>query len=322
MGRKVKELPPLREEPAYYDAIEAEILKVFRREIYLPLLRELSKKEKLGNADEQDPLARAIASGRIRFHQGKFRGKFDAATSRALKELGATWDRREKGWNLVQAKLPPSIRTSIQASEYRFDRVAAAIDKKLAELLPAKIAENVKLAKLFDRTLWSVDQKFESQVKAITIVPKLTPETRAKVAEGYTQDLQRYIQDFTGDEIGKLRESIQKSGTAGNRYETMVEKIKTSYGVSQRKAKFLARQETGLMMTSFKKARYQEAGINEYRWQCVIGSPKHPVRPMHQALNGKIFSWDKPPVTDNKGSRNHPGEDFGCRCVARPIVKF
>ncbi len=36
------------------------------------------------------------------------------------------------------------------------------------------------------------------------------------------------------------------------------------------------------------------------------------VRDSHRANDGKIFSWDSPPAT------GHPGEDFGCRCVAEP----
>lgn len=36
------------------------------------------------------------------------------------------------------------------------------------------------------------------------------------------------------------------------------------------------------------------------------------VRPSHAANDGVIFAWDTPPPT------GHPGEDFGCRCIAEP----
>jgi SPP1 gp7 family putative phage head morphogenesis protein len=318
---KQKELPPIRETTEDYDGIEEQILKIFRREIYFPVLRELSPAEKLQNAPA-DRLAAALASGRIRYYRGKFHGKFDAALSKEIKRLGAVWDRATQSWGLTQAELPEEVRSAIQSAEYRFDRVAASIDKKLSELLPAQISENVKIAHFFDRTLWRIDKDFEKQMKGITVVPKLTADARAKVAAGYTKDLQRYIQDFSEKEIAKLRKEIQASAMTGNRYETMKDRIRASYGTTESKAKFLARQETALMMASFKQVRYQEAGVNQYRWQCVVGSPAHPVRPMHLALNGKVFSWDNPPVTDDKGARNNPGQDYNCRCVARPIVKF
>jgi SPP1 gp7 family putative phage head morphogenesis protein len=37
------------------------------------------------------------------------------------------------------------------------------------------------------------------------------------------------------------------------------------------------------------------------------------VRPSHAANNGRLFAWDDPPPT------GHPGEDYGCRCVAEPV---
>ncbi len=39
------------------------------------------------------------------------------------------------------------------------------------------------------------------------------------------------------------------------------------------------------------------------------------VRPSHIENNGKLFAWDNPPET------GHPGEDYGCRCVAEPYKR-
>lgn len=39
------------------------------------------------------------------------------------------------------------------------------------------------------------------------------------------------------------------------------------------------------------------------------------VRKAHAINNGRIFSWDNPPVT------GHPGESYGCRCAAEPYVR-
>lgn len=44
------------------------------------------------------------------------------------------------------------------------------------------------------------------------------------------------------------------------------------------------------------------------------------VRDTHVALNGETFSWSDPPVTSETGERNHPGEDYSCRCVAVAVL--
>jgi Phage Mu protein F like protein len=58
-----------------------------------------------------------------------------------------------------------------------------------------------------------------------------------------------------------------------------------------------------------RKASTQEHPATHYFWR-TRGDNK--VRAAHAANNGRIFSWDNPPVT------GHPGEDFGCRCWAEP----
>lgn len=47
-----------------------------------------------------------------------------------------------------------------------------------------------------------------------------------------------------------------------------------------------------------------------YRWR-TAGDDK--VRPSHAANEGRIFNWDRAPAT------GHPGEDYGCRCMAEPV---
>lgn len=59
------------------------------------------------------------------------------------------------------------------------------------------------------------------------------------------------------------------------------------------------------------KAALQEHPTTHYIWR-TRGDNK--VRASHAANNGRIFSWDSPPPT------GHPGEDYGCRCWAQPIL--
>ena len=55
--------------------------------------------------------------------------------------------------------------------------------------------------------------------------------------------------------------------------------------------------------------RQQEAGITSYYWGTMLDSR---VRPAHRTREGKVYSWNKPPIG------GHPGEDIGCRCIAYP----
>ncbi len=319
---KVKELAPIKETTEDYEALEATVKELWRQNLYVPLMKLLGYPQKMLNAN--DPLSDALRSGRVTFYRGQFSGRFNASVSKELKRLGAHWDKRTGTFRLSQSSLPYEIRNLIAASDRQFRAKIADIDKTLSQILPDEIAEKLQATKIFDTSLWKVEKEFQANVKSITIAPNLTKKQREKIAAEWNDNMKLWIRDWTAEEIKKLRSEMQATIFTGNRYESAVKTIQKSYGQSQNKAKFLARQETGLLMAKFKETRYQDAGIMEYKWGCVAGSAKHPVRASHKALEGKIFRWDNPPVTTMPGEptrRNNPGEDYNCRCFARPIVR-
>lgn len=323
------ELKPIKESPEYFEAIQAAIIALLKSEIYKPLLKELGL-HTISIKNSMDELVDAIVRGQIRFHRGQFTGSFNAALSRELRRLGAKWDRRQGSFAIPQSQLSIEVKNAITLSEYKFVQAAKRMDSKLASLLPDEIAGKLKVEKMFDRTIYKVEKEFAKSVKGITVAPQLTDHTRARIAKEYTENLQLYVKDFAQKEIEELRARVQEKTFAGERYENLVKEIEKSYGVSYNKAKFLARQETSLMMTKYKQARYESAGVNQYKWACVKmphqqkGSKyiKGEVRYHHAELEGKIFSWNNPPIVNDKGERKNPGQDYNCRCFAIPIVKF
>jgi SPP1 gp7 family putative phage head morphogenesis protein len=318
---RVVELKPIREEPSDYDEIEKVILYLLRSEIYYPLLPLMGSNSAVLKNSFSD-LLEAITYGKIAFSNGKFTGKFNSAISRELRKIGAKWDRGHGWYSIPRSKLPIEVKNAISMSEVRFAEKLSKIDAAIAKISPAEIADKLKIESLFDKTIWKVERKFQASVRGITIAPKLTEQAASRVAAEYTNNLQLYIKDFVEKETIELRQQIALRVAKGQRYEGIARSIQDSYGVSQNKAKFLARQETSLLMTKYKQVRYQESGVNEYKWKCVAGSPNHPVRPMHKMHDGKIYRWDKPPVINSNGDRRNPGQDYNCRCVAIPIVRF
>jgi len=314
-------LRPLKESTEDFEEIEKKILDLYKQNVFLPILRELTLPSKtLKNA--KDVLLSAIQTGRITFYRGVFSGRFNSSISKELKSLGARWDRKQGTWNIPQSALPIEIRNVISASEARFQRTLATIDQNLSKILPEELADKLDVTKQFDTTLWKTERDFYESTKAITIVPKLSDEQRRRVASEWQNNMRLWIQDWTKKAIVDLRKDVQASAFKGNRYESMISAIQKNFGVTQRKAKFLARQETSLLLSKYRETRYQDAGSEEYIWRCVVGSAKHPVRPMHKRLDGKKFRWDDPPVVDDKGARKNPGQDYNCRCYPIPIVKF
>lgn len=328
------ELKPIKESPSEWDALEAEIKKVFKREIYFPILALLgAPKNTIKNASGESALAEALRAGRVTFYRGQFKGRFSSAVSKELRGLGAQWEANTRTWRLPQASLPVQAREAIATSEARFQKKLESIDKKLAQILPEEIAGQVKASKHFDSALWKVEAQFRQSVHKITIAPKLSPEQAKKISDEWQNNMELWISKFSEEEIKKLRKEIKEAVFTGDRYESSVKTIQKSYDVSANKAKFLARQETSLLMTKFKETRYMDAGVKVYKWGTVAGSKLHPVRPTHKAVDGKYFRWDYDFETDKFGKPKpggarkpnndcNPGEDYNCRCFAKPVVTF
>lgn len=329
---KSVELRPLKDNDRDYEPIEKQIRKLWRKLFYDPLVRELGEKTRVLKNAKPRGLADAIKSGRIQFYRGEFSGRMSSSISKELKELGASWDAKTRTWKLPQSSLPIEIRNAISASAARFEQKLDGIDQTLAKILPEEIADSLNISDHFDATLWKVDRDFRGSLRNISIPPQISADQRKRISTEWSNNLKLPIKDWTQKEVVKLRKDIRESIYAGNRNEALVKIIQKSHQSSIKKAKFLARQETRLLLTKYKQVRYEEAGVNEYRWG-ISNNPIQPstsapyikgqVRHDHGMLAGKIFRWDTPPITNTlTGARNNPGQDFNCRCYAIPIVKF
>lgn len=330
--QKWRELKPVKEPRKEQDIIEAELKARFRELLYYPLLRIMdAPKTTIKNA--RSPLLDAIARGEVSFYRGRFVGKFDSKVSKELRAMGAKFERETSSYAIPSEQLPRDIQLGIMASFRTFEAKVQKIEKALAEMKPAKIAELFDLRALFAKTIWRVDESLQTTLKGISIIPKLTDDQVNQVSSEWQNNMELDVKGWLESEIKEMRAKVLKSTIAGNRFDAMKKTIKRSYGVSARKAAFLARQETNLLVTKLKEVRYRQAGVNEYKWKCVhMPHDKTPdqhtpgnVRYSHGLLDGKVFRFDQPPVTSNPGQplrRNNPGADYNCRCYAIPLVKF
>ena len=70
--------------------------------------------------------------------------------------------------------------------------------------------------------------------------------------------------DFLVKEIKELRKLVAENVYKGNRANELEKIIVDRYGVSARKAKFLANQETSLLTSKYTQEKYRSAGVEKY----------------------------------------------------------
>lgn len=120
------------------------------------------------------------------------------------------------------------------------------------------------------------------------------------------------ITSIPDQELERVAGDIERGLQQGQRFTDVAKTIQKSFGITHRRAKLIARDQTQKLNASLTKLRQQEVGVEEYIWQT---SGDERVRPTHKANDGKKFRWDDPPKVTG-----HPGHDVNCRCVARPVL--
>lgn len=327
----MKTLRPIVARSKYETAVEKKIAGMLYDRLFKPIfdvLEDLPKATLKANALSTDALLKAIASGVVAYDGGRFIGSFSAQISKALKDLGAKWVPSKKAYSLPLDKIPTEIKIEISKAKSKAVDVAEKINKIIAdasgqyEAIDLVPEATEAMDDLHGQLTKTVGNKLEIPY-AITgyVADKLTTE--------YSENLNLYIKEWYDEEILRLRQQVQSNAIEGYRASNMVKAIQAEYGVSRNKAKFLARQETTLLVSSYRKATYESIGLKRYQWSTSLDRR---VRPEHRAMHGKICRWDDATVYwtgrawEDRGNiggvKKHPGEDWSCRCIAKPLLEM
>jgi len=109
--------------------------------------------------------------------------------------------------------------------------------------------------------------------------------------------------------------------------------IRERFGVTESRARLLARDQVSKLNGQITQGRNQALGLDLYVWS---DSSDERVRESHDVMDGKFCTWGDPTVYADTvedaqagrwrqrssigGVEQHPGQDFQCRCVSRAVI--
>ncbi len=324
----MKTLPPQHLTVRDYESLRRDIVALLRGLIFSPVVEvvddvnasfeKVTKEVRNAGQDAPARLIAALKSGTVQYDNGIFSGQFSHAISSALRAIGARFNTKLGVYEIVDSTLSPEVRAA--AFFYRETAKAAheLILRKLDEAYRSVDAYVRDYDLSVDAAADAVEEGFRKAAETLEVVPKLSKESMETFREEYSENLRLFIKKFADGEILTLREEVEQNARAGYRFNRLARVIKEHYQVSEAKADFLARQETALFMSKFRQLQFKEAGVTRYIWRTAHDAR---VRDAHAHLDGKIFSYDNPPIVDPAtGRRRSPGEDYGCRCVDQPVL--
>lgn len=209
---------------------------------------------------------------------------------------------------------PPFSKGDLMARIRRLaERVVKRRGSALSTALDA-VAANVSTA---SKAAWARQAKAALGVDLSKIEPNLTPLT-----DRFRRENLDLITSMARDKVERVARILDDAPNA--RVETIRDRILEEGEVTKRQAALIARDQVLSLNAQVAQARHEAAGITQYIWRT---SGDGDVRPDHKALNGKAFSYDEPPVVNasevRRGRaerREHPGQDYQCRCTAEPVI--
>lgn len=317
---------PVIDKEEYAEGFTAEAIDYLRETIFEPIQAILEQNDftlaDVTNAKDKarQSIDQALTNGTIWYAQGLFQGKFNASLSKQLRDAGAVKDKATGGYRLPIARMPIELRSVIGTSKQRAEKLHQELIKFLNEALRnvSKVGTGIDPTPALAKMRKDLDKQFKA---SLDITAQMNDGIRKVIEEQFTNNFNLAIKNIAEKELPKLRDAVERNAFAGYRSDRLARLLEVHYGMSKRRATFVARQETSLLVSKHRQERYTQAGVRKYRWSTSALDSR--VRDDHRELHGRIFTWDAPPITDRRtGRKCHPGEDFGCRCVAIPIVEF
>lgn len=263
------------------------------------------------------PSGKAVALKAVRPNEGVMAGY-----RTKLEKLVAQMQRSICYWLTAQYRATPPKLTD-DASP------AAALIKRMREL-------GSQWLKRFDDGAKRLGEYFATSVqkRSDAALKKILKDSGFAVKFKMTRTMNDVMQATIGAQVGLIKSIasehltevqglVMRSVQEGRALGDLAKQLKARYGITQRRAALIARDQNNKATAALTRVRYQELGITKAVWMHSGGG--HEPRPTHVAfsagrIGGPIFDikegWLDPAVNE----RIWPGTLINCRCVSRPVV--
>ena len=148
----------------------------------------------------------------------------------------------------------------------------------------------------------------------------------SKVMQDYlkasAQQNAQLIKSIPAKYLEEVQTLVMANMRSGMRPGYIERALQEQFGVTQRRAKMIARDQTGKIQGELAEKQQKGAGFEYFQW---IDSDDSRVRHRHSEIANKvtvygkgIYRWDNLPLSAD-GKPIKPGSDYQCRCIARPV---
>lgn len=119
------------------------------------------------------------------------------------------------------------------------------------------------------------------------------------------------IKSLSQQHLYRIEFAVMASLQAGTLNISLADDLSKIEGITQNRARLIARDQLGKINSRLSQIRQQSLGITHYTWSTSLDER---VRKRHANWEGDLIAWDSPPPD------GHPGQPIQCRCTAIPYT--
>ncbi|QZI90968.1 hypothetical protein MYOV024v1_p0043 [Vibrio phage PS34B.2] len=203
------------------------------------------------------------------------------------------------------------IEVSLAALRQRW---SSEIFNRFAERLASKFVQAVNLQN---------QQQFQNQYKSFGINIYAGNQAVSDYLDATVKDNVRLIKSIPDQYLTQVESIVLGNMRAGMRPSAINKQLQDQFGVTERRARVISRDQTSKASNGLAKKRMESSGFKYFQW---IDSKDSRVRSRHKHIANKvtkygkgIYSFSDLPLND-KGIPIAPSDDIQCRCVMRPVL--
>lgn len=178
--------------------------------------------------------------------------------------------------------------------------------------------EGERLARFYvERMFGASDRAFREALKdagfavQFVMTKAMKDALSAKIEENVA-----LIRSIPEEYLKKVERAVMGAYAMGRDLERLTAELKAIYPITERRARFIALDQSNKANAVVIKARQQELGIKQAIWQHSHAG-KQP-RPDHVAAHGRVYNVDEGCLIS--GEYIYPGELPRCRCTCKTIL--
>ncbi len=162
-------------------------------------------------------------------------------------------------------------------------------------------------------------EKWKAQVRAalgIDLEAVIRQEDLGEALDAASKRSTSLITGLSDETAAGVEKLTRRALTQGMTANDLRKELTKQFGIADRRAKVIARDQLATLNSDLNRIRHTQAGVTTYAWSTAHDER---VRPLHRALDGRRYKYGE--STGAEGGLP-PGQPIMCRCVARAVVEF